>query len=215
LNALTFHGATDGCTEVLLGDMLVSSPLCPREEALVAKDLDRRFRQPLEGFFRRRGCCHASAEDLTQEAFIRLIAYRRTNAVHNIDRLIFQIAANLVRDAARSSRRQPDTRGNGVEGQLPEATDEVTPERIVQGRQEISRAMAALQELDARTQEVFLMHRMQQRRQRDIAERLGVSVSLVEKIIRHAQRHLARRATQRRMAPRAPCVPAFDVAAYF
>lgn len=152
-------------------------------------DLDRDYRLPLQRFFRSRGCAAALAEDLTQDVFLRVVAYERSSEIKNAQSFIFQTAANRLRDVARSARRwnlQPldDTDGGTGEPQLVEA---ITPERILQGRQDMQVVTQAFAELDQRTQRIFLMNRVDQLRHRDIADHLDLSVSLVEKTLRTAQ----------------------------
>lgn len=156
-------------------------------------ELDRRYRLRLQKFFQRRGCAAAVAQDLTQDVFLRVIAYGRSQPITNVRTFVFQVAANLLRDTARSAKRwkvaplDDDSAPGASDVRL---IDLITPERIVAGRQDIRVVGQALEALDSRTQRIFLMNRIEQLQHRTIADRLGLSVSLIEKALRGARRHL-------------------------
>lgn len=164
--------------------------------------LDARYRAPLMSFFLRRVGSRTEAEDLTQEVFLRIV---RRGSIENLvgsDAFIFKVAMNILRDRAR--RRE--TRRNDAHVGLPEdeitdhpaatpreLVEEIAPERVVLGRESLAEVVIALDELDPRTRDIFILHRLEKMKQRDIAERLGVSVSAVEKHIVKAAVHLAKR----------------------
>src|SRR5690606_15096139 len=103
---------------------------------LLDGEVDRQFRGRLQKFFLRRGCTAAAAQDLTQEVFLRVIAYQRSRRIANVQPFVFQTAANLLRDRAKSTRRW-NVSSLQEEGatELP-LVDFITPERIVEGRQD-------------------------------------------------------------------------------
>ena len=170
-------------------------------------ELDRHYRRPLQAFFQRRGCPPATAEDLTQDVFLRIVAYQRRAEIRSVKSFLYQTATNLLRDMFRSRTRRrvgaPDRVTDPEAGDL-NLIDLVTPERILEGRQDIQVVIQALEELDARTQRIFVMNRIDRLRQRDIADHLGLSVSLVEKSLRTAHVHLEARYSSQRMRRRAP-----------
>jgi RNA polymerase sigma-70 factor (ECF subfamily) len=166
------------------------TPAMSVEGPLRLCELDGRYRRGLQKFFRSRGCAVAVAQDLTQDVFLRVVAYQRSREIANGRTFVFQTAVNLLRDTARARKRwnvEPlEQAGAGEQGPI----DLITPERIVESRQDVHVVRAALAALDARTQRIFLMNRIDQLRHRTIADRLGVSVSLIEKALRGARRHL-------------------------
>ena len=163
-----------------------------------AADIDRRFRRPLLQFFRQRGCTYSMAEDLTQDVFLRFFAYARSNQVKNIASFVFQVAANLLCDLRRSSARQSLRSLEDLhdEDKLFMETivlvDHLTPERIVEARQDMHTVAAALAKLETRTMEIFSLYRLEELRHREIAERMEVSVSLVEKTVCQTRNFLER-----------------------
>jgi RNA polymerase sigma-70 factor (ECF subfamily) len=71
------------------------------------------------------------------------------------------------------------------------AEDEIDPQRILGGKEDLHAATAALLRLPERTRTVFILRRLEGRRHRDIAMQLGISVSAVEKHMVRAILHLS------------------------
>src|ERR1700760_2200542 len=67
-----------------------------------ALELDRSFRGPLVAYFLKRVNSRNEAEDLTQEVFMRLVNHPDRNNGQTIEGYVFTIAANLLRDRAKS-----------------------------------------------------------------------------------------------------------------
>lgn len=171
-------------------------------EALLAR-LDARFRGPLMVFFLRRRFTRPEAEDLTQEVFLRMVGRGGADAPENPEVYVFQIAANLLRDRARRglSHRADDhtsldapaeVLAEGLKGH-PALLEERGPERVLLAQESLAQALRALGELSERTRHIYVLHRLEKMRHKEIAELLGLSVSAVEKHIIRALAHLAER----------------------
>lgn len=147
-----------------------------------------RYRAPLLKFFGRRMAHPGDAEDLTQEVIRRMLQRQDLGDVEQIDAFIFATARNLLRDRARRSevreRNQADLESltNGVEV--------LSPERVIQGRQDLANVMAALAELNEKPRDMFILHRLDGMKHREIAELYGLSISSVEKYLRKAFAHV-------------------------
>ena len=156
--------------------------------------VDARFRRPLMSFFLRRVGSRAEAEDLTQQVFLRLFRGTDRSGVENPAAFVFKIAANLLRDRRRAEHR----RGDHVE--IDEAlrarpgtisVEETTPERVLLARESLSEVLASLDELGERTRDMFILFRLENMKQQDIAALYGCSRSTVEKHVTKAVLHLA------------------------
>jgi RNA polymerase sigma-70 factor (ECF subfamily) len=66
----------------------------------------------------------------------------------------------------------------------------LTPERILLGKEACERILVALRELPTRVRAVFVLARFEELKAPEIANRLGVSISTVEKDMRRAVAHL-------------------------
>jgi RNA polymerase sigma-70 factor (ECF subfamily) len=129
-------------------------------------------------------------EDLLHTAYIRLEEYRSRAQVDNPSAFLVRVAVNLAHD----ERRRPHSR-NHIDSMAPETLalrdDQPLQDEILAARMRLSRVSAALERLSPRTREIFLMHRVENIKYREIAQRFGISVSAVEKHVAKAVLFLA------------------------
>lgn len=151
-----------------------------------------RFRGPLRSYFRKRASNPEEADDLVQEVFARLAAQGDADRVENPQAYIFQMAANLLRDRARRESTRAAAMRELV-GQSQDSFEEISPERVLQGRQGLADLNRALTELPERTRVIFVLQRFEELKYSEIAQRLDISVSSVEKHMMDALRHIAAR----------------------
>jgi RNA polymerase sigma factor (sigma-70 family) len=138
---------------------------------------------------RRRYGSVGDAEDLLHEAFVRYEQYRRSMPVDNPAAFLLQAAANLAIDQHRSQKRMSP---ESFEVACIAATDPAPPVHdVLAARERLERVRQGLELLNVRTREIFLMHRLDGRRQREIAAAFGISCSAVEKHIAKAASFLA------------------------
>jgi RNA polymerase sigma-70 factor (ECF subfamily) len=172
------------------------------EGPATALELDRSFRGPLVAYFMKRVNNRNEAEDLTQEVFIRLLNHPDKNNGQTIDGYVFTIAANLLRDRAKSAATAHRTRIQSLdvldEEQAFSANlvEDRNPERVLVGRQTIQDVLEALSELGERTRDIFILARLENVQHREIAKMYGISVSAVEKMMMKAMAHLGARFLQ-------------------
>ena len=158
----------------------------------LADELARRMGRPLHAYFRKRTANAHEAEDLTQEVFCRLSACADEIEFRNPEGYVFQIAANLLRDRARrhgveaAGRRELAASSDGK-------FEDVSPERVLLGKARLRQVQCALEELPERTRAVFVLQRFEEFTYKDVAKHLGISTSLVEKLMMDAIKHLASR----------------------
>lgn len=152
------------------------------------------LRRDLIGYLQRKGLSVEDAEDLVQEAFARF--YRAGHAVLEPDArpLLFVIARNLQTDRWKSAGRRRMQNAEDIHtldgGPRAVVSDLPSADQHLIGRQNLAAAAAAIRALPKRTREAFLLHRFEDLTYRQIAGRLGVSVSMVEKHIAEALRLL-------------------------
>ncbi len=144
-------------------------------------DLTERLRR----FVRGRVGNRQDAEDVIQEAYLRVLRYSKEHEVDDRERLLFSTARNLAVDNQRRRRVREKTAaecallGAGA-GELP-GSDEV-----VDARQRLKQIETVLTQLPPRCREVFLLHRLEGLSYSQIARHCGISVSAVEKHIARA-----------------------------
>ena len=154
-------------------------------------DLSRRYRGPLERYFRARLGSAVDVDDLVQEVFLRLTQRGPGAPVAAVENYLFTVAASVLNDthrraARRGGRHQPfdDVRHSG---------EDFSPERVFLGREQLAAVEMALHELPERTRGIFVLNRFEEMTYREIARRLQISTSAVEKHMIKALAHLARR----------------------
>jgi len=155
-------------------------------------DLSVRYGQAVRRFFSRRLRDGADVEDLTQEVFARLLKRAEIGDIANIEGYLFHTAANLLRERARKAARRPGDSTLADPADVV-AVEDISPERILLGREAYARMVEALQELPERARTIFVLNRFEELSAAEIARRLGVSVSTVEKDMMRAIAHLKAR----------------------
>jgi RNA polymerase sigma factor (sigma-70 family) len=153
-------------------------------------DVFLRQLRSLKNLLRRRGATPDQAEDLVQEAVLRLHAYtRQGNQVQNQEAFLTRTALNLAVDQHRHARLD-SYESEPVENlDLPDL--EPAPDEVFAAEQRLMKMQAALERANARTRDVFFMHRLYGFSHAEIARRLGISVSAVEKHVASAVTILA------------------------
>lgn len=126
-----------------------------------------------------------TAEDLLHSAFIRLSEYGNRDAVENPSAFLVRTAANLAVDERRKVRVRRESPLDI--GEILEISDgQPLHTEVLAARERLDRVMAALESLGPRTREIFLLHRLDGLKYREIAARLDITVSAVEKHIAKA-----------------------------
>lgn len=147
------------------------------------------YQQALRAFFRRRADGH-EIDDLIQEVLLRLHNRRNGGEVTNLSSFIFQTATNVLLDR----RRRDTVRRRGAHCELEEIhhpLDELSPDRILQAKQEAAVALEALNELSPRTRAAFILVRFEGMSYKATAAQLGISISAVEKHVTKALRFVS------------------------
>jgi RNA polymerase sigma-70 factor (ECF subfamily) len=137
-------------------------------------------------FFLRRVASRAEAEDLTQQVFLRLLG---RDGDEPGAPLVFRIAANLLRDRARSRRTWGDPLpldGDLDLAQLDGEAEARTPERILLSRERLADVLRTLDGLGQRTRDIFILFRLENMSHAEIAALFGCSRSAVEKHVMKA-----------------------------
>jgi len=122
-----------------------------------------------------------TAEDLTQETFLRARQAIEAGPIEHVEAFLHQTARNLAFDHARRHRlRSRFERGDATEGELAAvAADEPSPEAVVIQRERLRRLEQALATLPPRAQQVWHLSRVEKWPHARIATHLGVSPNTV------------------------------------
>ncbi len=149
----------------------------------------------LRRFLTARLKCAETAADLTHETYLRLYQRNDQNPPDNARALAFHIAMQLAIDyqrkaAVRNRHIVEDEIEAFIDNSPAGSTD---PEHILSARQRLEILKTALAELPPECRTVFLMHGSEGLKYSEIAQRLGISVSMVGKHLARALTHCAQR----------------------
>ena len=137
----------------------------------------------------------AAAEDIYQELFVRLKSGALPPDVSNARGYLFRMAYNLANEFTRARQRQStrDAHWTDTTTQkigLDTVAEATAADDALASKERLKVVMQALDELPAKTREVFVMCRVQGLSHRDIAGVMGISTKTVEKHMTAALKHL-------------------------
>lgn len=164
----------------------------PSTENAAVAALSLRFRPALNGYFRRRVKDIVEAEDLTQEVFLRMLRRGHVADLDDVRAYLFETASSVLIDRARRQAARCLGHHECFDPKT-HAGETIPVERVFIGRESLNYASIALLELPERTRTIFVLRRLEGMRYADVAQRLGISVSAVEKHMARAVAHLTER----------------------
>jgi RNA polymerase sigma-70 factor (ECF subfamily) len=133
--------------------------------------------------FLRRFTVHASdAEDLAQEAFIRAYAAEAGQPITSPKAFLFRVARNLaLNERAKAVNATTLPLEDFAETPVLEDVGQVALEDEMEARQRIRMLADAMATLPPQCSKVFLLRKVHGLSYKEIAEKLGISVSTAEK----------------------------------
>ncbi|MNZ39599.1 putative RNA polymerase sigma factor FecI [compost metagenome] len=136
--------------------------------------------------------CRSHAEDIVHDAYLKLDSGSLSSTIKCHASYLVGVVRNLAIDHSRRRSREQRLICDEDDCATSGLVDSAAPEQQVADRQELERIANALAELPERTRYAFEMCRVHGMKQKDIAERLGVSPALVNALIRDALIHCRR-----------------------
>ncbi|CAB5562786.1 RNA polymerase sigma factor [Providencia hangzhouensis] len=147
-------------------------------------------------FFRNRLDNSNDADDLSQDVFTLWLNRKEQTPVKESRAYLFKIANHVLIDHWRRNQRQTksETSIDDVTHEPHFEQSQADPSEILEHQQRIQRLSEALETLPPRRREAFLLYRFDGLSQSEIAERMEISISMVEKHIAaalvHCKKHL-------------------------
>lgn len=123
----------------------------------------------------------ADAEDMVQDVFLAMQVRGGPGGVANARGYLFQVARGVL---AHRRYNYPSL-GRALaphEG----GAEELSPERILLGKEALEKLLAAVEGLPPRAREALLLHRFEEATYASVARRMGITVSAVERLISRA-----------------------------
>jgi RNA polymerase sigma factor (sigma-70 family) len=153
-------------------------------------------RRALQAYFYRRIRSKADAPDLAQEVYVRMLRVSDPEAIRNPQLYLYTVASNLVKEHSVLDRRQggrldiDDVSVQQRLGDLPSLDSQLEASEMA------TRLGATLEQLPARWRTALILQYRYGLTYQEIADRLGVSASMVKKYLAqglgHCRRHMAR-----------------------
>jgi RNA polymerase sigma factor (sigma-70 family) len=134
----------------------------------------------LRAWLRRRSRGGLEVEDVIQETYTRLVAQESVAHVHDAKSYTFQVASSVVIDHLRRMKVVPISSVPDLD-YLEVMSEDPSPERQAIDRDELNRLAHMIASLPGRVRDVFTLRRVHGLSQREVAQRLGLSESTVEK----------------------------------
>jgi len=173
-------------TEPSPGSLGGAAPV-PGPDPAVIERLFREHNSALLRFVAVKLGSEQEAQEVAQEAYVRLLRLDHPEAISYLRAFLFKTAANLALDRLRARSRRPDTRPLS-EGEL--AIFHLSPDRQLEAHQAMEIVREALAELPVKCREALLLYRLFGLRQPEIARRLGIRERMVRMHIARAIEHL-------------------------
>ena len=119
-------------------------------------------------------------QEVTQEAYARLLQLHQLGAISFLRAYLFKTAVNIVVDRARQRRSRENL--DHLVG-APELVDSVTPDRHVLASEELAIVEQALYELPPKYRRAFIMRRYNDNTPEHIAKELDIGARMVRNYI--------------------------------
>ncbi len=180
----------------------------PPEMLLSLDEVHHRYGEEVHAYLRRRLDSPEDAEDLAQEAFLRVARSGRVEELENPRAYLLRTAKNLLRDRFRRDSLAVFDTGR-------EVTDEgfahpaPSPERTAGARQELEALAHAMAGLSPKVRQALILHKFHHYSYKRVAAIMGISPKTVEK---HLAKAIAgcRRELRQQGSPRAENVIEFS-----
>jgi RNA polymerase sigma factor (sigma-70 family) len=150
------------------------------------------FGEDLLRFLSRRVHTAADARDLAQEAYVRLLRLDRKDLIREPQPYLFRVAANLLHELELKRRADAEGLRRWTEEHRLDSTGP-SLERELEARTTGEQVARVLAELTPKCRAVVVLHRRDGMTYDEIAERIGISSSMVKKYLGIGLRHCRKR----------------------
>ncbi len=136
--------------------------------------------QESRGWLRRVAPAGLEVDDVIQEAYKILAGLADVSRITNPRAYFYQVIKSLI---SEHLRRASVARGAAANPQVLPEQEGLTPERIVSGREDLAGLYRAITRLPEPSRTIFILRKIDNLSQKEIAAKLRVSESTVEKQI--------------------------------
>jgi RNA polymerase sigma-70 factor (ECF subfamily) len=129
------------------------------------------------------------ASDVLHETYLRLERINEIGPVLNPKAYLFRIAINVANDRRRAENRRLTTEEADCLLEIPDHRPDAA--RVIEDRSEVALLRRVIAKLPERRRQVLFLSRVDDLPNREIAERLGITVRTVETDLKQAIEHCA------------------------
>ena len=126
------------------------------------------------------------AEEIAQSAFERVATRKRRGPIGNLKAFLWRTAHNLAVSDIRSKKTAARYMGETRRIFSHEEGYPLTPERVMEAREQMEIAVAALRAMPERRRRAFILTRIEGLSHREVSDRLGISRPAVSKHVARA-----------------------------
>jgi len=172
---------------------MASTPQGREADHAAIEQMSRTFGRVLLRYFEKRGVRKMDLEDAVQEVFTRLTRREGFSELGGLQEYLFETASSVAVDYHRHWGSQRRSGEHDPYDDSRHAVEDFSPEEILAGKEDLQALYRALLELPERNRHIFVLNRFEKMRKPEIARRLGLSLSAVEKNLVRAHEHLCNR----------------------
>ncbi len=147
--------------------------------------LFRRYAGELRSFTQRRVGVQ-DAEDLLQDAYVRLLQHPDPSSIENPRAFLYAVSAHLATDCDRAVRDRHHPATVALEQIASTASG---PDALIAHHERLRRMASAMTQLPETCRTAFVLCRIEGYSYAEVAQRLGISESMVAKHLDRAMRH--------------------------
>ena len=148
-------------------------------------------RERLHLYLRSRLANDADAQELAQEAYLRLLRISQTELIKHPQAYLYRIASNLINDLYGRQLTPEQQVGEEVLDNLE--SSELSPEQCLERSRQLQQIEQALSELPPKCRAVVTLRGRQGMTSLEVAERLGISTNTVKKYMSKGVAHCRKR----------------------
>lgn len=192
-----------------MADCIISAQVCPFSEGSKAKsqckplmtasdssDLFLRHKNSLVAYAKSKGASEADADEIVQEAFMRLQKYGQKEKIQSDVAFLRTIIVNIIRDRFRRLKITPFVE-NYDEVSFAIASPAPDQEKALAAKQDLEATIRDIRDLPDITGEVLIRYRLQGETYERIAQNMGLTIALVRRHLRDALVMLAKKRGER------------------
>lgn len=140
----------------------------------------------------------SDVEDVLQDAYVRVLEYSQNSPkIDNPAAFLHRIARNLAIDHIRWRQRKArvcfaSDDSDDIRSQVQNVrSHEPRVDEVMEQEEILQTVLTAVSQLPVKCREAYLLSRVEERTYREISVKVGLSVSMIEKYVLRARRHVA------------------------